>query len=647
MSTPSTSVEETVLPEHERVLMTFNKIQVLNNPHLLPRTIAQLHRGEYETPEIDTGLANIRPGDRIVEMGTGAGIVSAILAKQIPDIKIRSFEANPRLIPHIKKMHDHNGLSDTVEVFNTLIVSDTDAPERMDFSIARNFLGSSLTEFTSVEGREKVSVETKQYSDLAAEFPHNVIVMDIEGAELDFLKHVDFSSVELLMLEIHPPIYGQKGRREILHSMSKLGFRLDPATSKDLVLTFKKPERFEHQPDLSRISFRYDLDPNKPLASQTRAYDNAVLVRTPGSEGYQIKASVFDAERERIPSAISWISHILPATLPRKHPIKRRIKHRAGTWLFGGRHHPHFGHFLCETIGRLWAIDHIDEPYEGILFFPSSDNDLDSFNANFASLSEILDFDANVQICDDFQRVDRLIVPLQGCGIDRLMLSSPETRSFITRRLKRDFQPTGCEKLYISRSGDFGRHGRIYVGEQILEQLLEADGYTIFHPEQHSWQEQLRHYLSAKVILGSDGSAMHLANFTGRSDLKIGIIKRRTGWTGDQLARQGQFFGVGETHVFQHLGRLFALSGYRGTTFSLMPELMLNDLCEALKAQGFISNQTVWQNLSNAELREQLEAVARVAQMDVRQVQNENQSLSEFEDCEIAGQPQVFFADNS
>ena len=630
---------------HMDVIGTLRQIKVLRSPHLLPRTISEIRRGKYETPEIDIGLANLRPGDRIMEMGSGAGVVGAIIAKHIGNLKIRSFEANPNLIPHIRELYEYNGVDGTISVSNNVVVTDADAPEYMDFVIARNFLGSSLSQFKDNTDNETVAVPSLQYDDVTRDFPHNVIIMDIEGAELDFLQGAKLDHVELVMLELHPKVYGEQGRRQLYDAMKKKGFSLDRATSSKLVVTFKKKARMKLKPDLSQITFRYDLDHQKPQSDSILTVENAVLAKSENSEGYQIAASVFDADGDRVPQAISWISHRMAATQPRPYPREGKIKHLPGTWLFGGRFHPHFGHFLCETLARLWALDFVEQPLDGVIFFPMNNDDAERAEAWFQRLSEILNVTVNYKICDQFYRVDRLIIPPQGSGIGRLMGSSPEMRGFITKHLKRDFEPLDCKKLYISRSGQFGRDGRVYLGEDRLEGCLRDEGYTIFHPEEHSWGEQLRYYLSADHILGADGSALHLANFTGRADLNLGIIRRRNTWDASQLAQQARLFGVENAHVFDHMGRLWAHGGSRGAAFTLITEIHFASLCEELKQRGYISDRANWDDLTTAELKAKLDHLAQDSGRDVRRVSTDTEGLAEFPRCAEEGAPQVFFGD--
>ncbi|MDE9451613.1 FkbM family methyltransferase [Aliiroseovarius sp. Z3] len=631
-------------------MATLKRIEVLSAPHLKPSILRSIRSGDYERPEIEFGLANLRPGDRVVEMGTGAGIVGSVFSKHIKDLKIRSYEANPDLIDHIRALYAHNEVGDVVSVTNNIVVSGEHAPDQMDFFVRSNFLGSRLSAENTENDARKVSVATKHYDEITREYPHNVLVMDIEGGELEFLADANLSGVELVMLELHPKVYGGNGRQQVIEHLTRKGFTLDEATSRGQVASFKKPARMKLAPDFSQIGSgrapqsSYNLDPHEPLADQIINVDHAVLAKTPRSEGFRISASVFDADRNPVPEAICWMSHRLPATVERAHPRANRIVPLSGTWLFGGRYHPHFGHFLMETLARLWALDYIDEPIEGMLFFPAY-NGLEASAAKiFAQLSEVLDIPVNYKLCDAFYRVDRLIVPPQGSGIGRLTASSPEMRAFIAKHLKRDLDPLPAHKLYISRSEGFGKVGRGVLGERRLEALLQDEGYTIFHPQKHSWRDQMRHYLSASHILGTDGSAFHLVNFTGRKDVNVGVIQRRPGHDAKQMAHQAQLYGVENATDLSHLGRFWACAGGRRAGLTLTSELRLAPLCDELKARGFVRSSTKWDNMTDAELEQELRLIATEADTDMRRVGSAHDTLSDYPARSDGISPKVFMS---
>lgn len=645
-----TNLSKDKIETSHEIFATLKDVEVISAPHLKPNIRRLIRSEDYEKQEIEFGLANLRPGDRIMEMGAGAGIVGSIFLKHVKNLTLQTFEANPDLIPHIRNLYAHNGVDHAATVFNNLVVSGTDAPESMDFEVRDNFLGSRISNSATDAAARTVPIPTKHYDEITREYPHNVLVMDIEGGELDFLTNADLSAVDLVMLELHPKAYGGKGRAQVIAHLTRQGFIMDETTSMGQVASFKRPERMKITPDYTKIGagqaphLTYDLNPHEPLADRIITVDQAVLAKTPQSEGWRIKASVFDANGNPVPEAICWLTHRQTATIARSHPRKNRIKPLAGTWLFGGRFFPHFGHFLTETLSRLWALDHIDQPIEGVLFFSTQNDCQESAAKMFAQLSEILDIPIKYKICDEFYRVDQLIIPPQASGLGRLVLSSPDLRDFITTHIKRDLEPTGHDKIYISRSGQFNKIGRSFLGEARLEELLRAEGYTIFHPQDHSWVDQLRHYLSATHILGPDGSPFHMVNFTGRSDVNAGVIQRRPGHDANQMVHQGELYGLKNVYALPHLGRYWGSAGDRRSGLKMVCEVKFADLCKDLKKRGFISNKAKWRNLTDTKIKQALLAQAKSAGADQRPVDGADSSLADFPVCVKEGKPQVFLA---
>lgn len=213
------------------IVATCHGVEVPDAPILGPRMIEAMNNHRYERQEIECGLAVIPKGARILEMGAGAGVVGAVLAKNCAPVSILSIEANPGLLPHINRLYAHNGLQDLISVRHAVVFSAPDAPGTVTFNVAGNFLGSSLTELPGKKTRA-VEVPVLRYSDLTKEYPHDTIMMDIEGGELDFLRHADLSGVNLVILEMHRDAYGREGMQEIRNLFLDKGFTLNEEQSK-------------------------------------------------------------------------------------------------------------------------------------------------------------------------------------------------------------------------------------------------------------------------------------------------------------------------------------------------------------------------------------------------------------------------------
>ena len=222
------------------IVARMHGIEVPDAPHFGPNMIRSMNEGRYERRETAAGLAVIRPGARILEMGAGAGIVGAVLARNCAPERMVSVEANPALIDHIAALYAHNGLDHLAEVRHGVVLSDPDAPQEVTFFVRPNFLGSALDVVKKPEKASAITVPVIRYADLKREFPHDTIMMDIEGAELDFLRHADLSGVDTFIAETHRDHYGREGMRELRALLTAQGLKADDDAAKVGVVVYRR-----------------------------------------------------------------------------------------------------------------------------------------------------------------------------------------------------------------------------------------------------------------------------------------------------------------------------------------------------------------------------------------------------------------------
>jgi FkbM family methyltransferase len=181
---------------------TYHGIKVpLDGAHVIRPIWQQVFRGEYEQPEIQAALALVRPGDTILELGAGMGVVSGVVAKARPDVSIHSYEANPAMIPEINKLHRRNGITN-VKLHNEILLPDASETPRQ-FHVTKSFAESSLLEASS-QHQQSVEVPVKDIRKLLVELKPDVLMCDIEGAEVEVFNDLDLSSLRAVVVELHP-----------------------------------------------------------------------------------------------------------------------------------------------------------------------------------------------------------------------------------------------------------------------------------------------------------------------------------------------------------------------------------------------------------------------------------------------------------
>lgn len=213
----------------------FAGVDIPSSPFLNPKRIERINAGRYEGQEIAGAQHLVQPGDKVMEMGAGLGIVGAVSIASKKGAKLLSFEANPALIPHIRSLYALNRMKSRAEVRNQVLISSPDRPGSVPFAVHNSYLGSSLTGDPD-RALEMVDVETADFNTVAQKFQPDVMLMDIEGGELELLQHADLKALTALrglVIEFHPDQYGVGGMKQTKNLLRGAGFaRIDDLSTR-------------------------------------------------------------------------------------------------------------------------------------------------------------------------------------------------------------------------------------------------------------------------------------------------------------------------------------------------------------------------------------------------------------------------------
>ncbi|UWQ08846.1 FkbM family methyltransferase [Aliiroseovarius crassostreae] len=187
------------------------------------KRIERINKGRYEGEEIKGSLAVVQQGDTVLEIGIGLGVVGGVIATNCAPAAVHAYEANPELIDTINDLYVLNGIEDRISVHNQVLLTGDDRPDTIPFYLHNSFLGSSLVGEDN-EKRRRVDVPTRDFDTTASEIGANVLVMDIEGGELDLLRGADLSRFRAVVVEFHPKVYGVEGMQECKKILTGAGF---------------------------------------------------------------------------------------------------------------------------------------------------------------------------------------------------------------------------------------------------------------------------------------------------------------------------------------------------------------------------------------------------------------------------------------
>ncbi len=320
-------------------------------------------------------------------------------------------------------------------------------------------------------------------------------------------------------------------------------------------------------------------------------------------------SGVLDADGNMVEQSISWSSSTERVNQDPQKPAE--VKRLAGRYIFGGVLYGHFGHFIVESLARMWALDAEGVEADGILFTPKAVGFPEKSVQKLHGLASLLGARLPFVVANEPLQVDELYVPVQGFGMKDLIVGSEAFRGFINKHAGASIAPEGAEKLYISRSALPRDRGSI-LGEYKLEEYLRAEGYDIFHPQRATPEEQIARYKAARLIIAEDCSPVHLLGYVGNSNQNVAVVLRRSMTIGAYLARQLQVFkGMQATEIECLLDDWIPMPGKRPSRSS-WGEIDFGRLQAALLASGHITGTTPWPSLTEEERAAELERVGKM-----------------------------------
>lgn len=202
---------------------------------LSPRMELSLASGRFEARERSMATRIIQPGDVVLELGSGLGFISSYVRQRTGAGKIICVEANPLLIPYIRSVHALNAVAN-VEVLNRVVVATEETPQTFPFYCRNDFWASSLSAASPYD--RVVDVPVLPLADILRTHSPDILIMDIEGGEIDLLKAANLGSIRAVVMETHAKAYGAKGIRALENDLVRLGFTEDPDGAARDVRTF-------------------------------------------------------------------------------------------------------------------------------------------------------------------------------------------------------------------------------------------------------------------------------------------------------------------------------------------------------------------------------------------------------------------------
>ncbi|MDR2801445.1 MAG: glycosyltransferase family 61 protein [Desulfovibrio sp.] len=185
-------------------------------------------------------------------------------------------------------------------------------------------------------------------------------------------------------------------------------------------------------------------------------------------------------------------------------------------YIYGGCLFGHFGHFIWESLSRLYAIRQCKE--YPIIFITPNDNAIIAFAKLFL---KAIGINNKIKLVKIPTSVENLIYSPPESSLNPLFIADEQINALKYLYFQKDNRK---KKIWLSRSRL--KYGKI-DNEQVIEEGLKKIGYDIISPETFYLREQVRLISTSDIVAGCDGSAFFSLLFADEIHGKFFVFNRR------------------------------------------------------------------------------------------------------------------------
>jgi FkbM family methyltransferase len=220
-----------------------NQSIFVKEPGYGPRIAAALKQGRYEREERQLTEKSVEPPDRVIEIGTGLGIVTMIAADRTSPAQVLTFDGNPHIIEDARRNFTFNRMEGICARAGVLKNRKHLRPieKSVKFTVVREFWASRVEVAAPNAGVvEVVDAPVFCLEDEIAAHRANVLIIDIEGGEIELLDRADLSCIRLIIMKTHYRAAGVQATDTMIRRLIQAGFNINLALSRWGVVVLRR-----------------------------------------------------------------------------------------------------------------------------------------------------------------------------------------------------------------------------------------------------------------------------------------------------------------------------------------------------------------------------------------------------------------------
>lgn len=206
---------------------------------LSPPLKEALQSGRYEHSEAAALAHHLRPEDRVLDLGGGAGFLAIQAARIVGASHVHVVEANPDMQHALRTNLDQNGAEDCRLTFGA-VVPDDYADENVRFHARKAFWAAAIAAPDRQDHPLVVDVPAIKIGELLSAVRPTFLILDVEGAELALSQHQWPDSLRMVVMEIHSGQYGAAGIHQVFEGFARAGLTYMPWGSRGETIVLQR-----------------------------------------------------------------------------------------------------------------------------------------------------------------------------------------------------------------------------------------------------------------------------------------------------------------------------------------------------------------------------------------------------------------------
>jgi len=198
---------------------------IVNRRKFTPFIVNRLIQERYERSEIRLVRKGLSSDDRVLELGAGMGLATMIVADLVGDNNLLCYEADPYMVEIARTNFERN--NHNIEIRHGIVCSGKVLPQTTkEFHIQKDFWSSSSQRNGGAV--ETISVPVTSLRSLLESFCPTVLLMDIEGDEVDLLTGEErLEPLKKIIMEVHYRYAGKHANNRMIRHLNSMGFDID------------------------------------------------------------------------------------------------------------------------------------------------------------------------------------------------------------------------------------------------------------------------------------------------------------------------------------------------------------------------------------------------------------------------------------